>query len=81
MDKISQQTDKGRHTQQALQNFVESETKRREQVLSKTMEKNHSNREAYLRNLRDKLREKENHAQVVRENKRNMVTERDSTEP
>jgi hypothetical protein len=69
LERLAQQIDKQCHTQQALQSFADKENKRLEEQLQKSIDKNHSNREAYLKSLRDKLRAKENHAKVVRENR------------
>ena len=80
LQKLAQQNDKDLHAHQALQTFADTESKKLEEQLSKSMEKNHSNREEYLKSLRDKLRAKENHAKVVRENKQNMLAARDTTE-
>ena len=77
---MSNQNNKDRHLQNALKTFADSQTSDLKQNLDETMEKRQSNREAYLKNLRDKLREKENHAKVVRENKQNLSSVGDITD-
>eukprot|EP00118_Oscarella_pearsei_P025116 m.307543 g.307543 ORF g.307543 m.307543 type:complete len:291 (+) comp42432_c0_seq1:56-928(+) len=77
--KIAQQNEKEKKVRGTLQSFVETQSKKTEQM-TENLEKNKENRAAYLKNLRDKLKAKEEHARMVRENKRNALPLRDAQE-
>ena len=79
MEKIAQQNDKEKKVHGALEGFAQMQNKKVEKF-AENLEKSKENREAYLKSLRDRLKAKEEHARVVRENKRNALPLREAQE-